>query len=117
MAGCLARGNSLVLQSTLCYRLSMQTRVFQLKLRRVNRGKVHRLETMQQAFTDAVRLHLDTAHTLLKPSVTSLHAACYHAARTRFPLPASTIQQARDKALAVYRSVQTKKSQGKKTTR
>jgi hypothetical protein len=98
MAGCLARGNSLVLQSTLCYRLSMQTRVFQLKLRTLNRGKASRLESMQQAFTDAVRLHLDTAHTLPQPAVNSLHAACYREACARFALPASTIQQARDQA-------------------
>jgi putative transposase len=95
----------------------MQTRVFQLKLRTLNRGKAHRLETMQQAFTDAVRLHLDTVYTLPQPSVNSLHAACYHAARERFPLPASTIQQARDKALAMYRSMQTRQRQGKHTTR
>jgi len=72
---------------------------------------------MQQASTDAVRLHLETAYTLPKPAVNSLHVACYHAAREHFPLPASTIQQARDKALAIYRSVQTRKRQGKKTTR
>jgi putative transposase len=95
----------------------MQTRVLQLKLRTVNRGKAQRLEVMQQAFTDAVRLHLATAYTLAKPSVTSLHVTCYRAARDRFPLPASTIQQARDKALAIYRGVQTRKRQGKKTSR
>jgi IS605 OrfB family transposase len=72
---------------------------------------------MQQAFTDAVRLHLDTARTLSKPSVNSLHGACYHTARERFPLPASTIQQARDKALALYRGVQTRARQGKKVSR
>jgi len=101
----------------LCYNISMQTRVFQLKLRTVNRGKAHRLETMQHAFTEAVRLHLDMAYTLAKPSVASLHTACYHTARERFPLPASIIQQARDKALAIYRGVQTRQRQGKKTSR
>ncbi len=95
----------------------MQTRVFQLKLRTLNRGKAQRLAAMQQAFTEAVRMHLTTAYTLPKPSVSSLHAACYHEARARFPLPASTIQQARDKALAIYRSVQTRQRQGKKTAR
>src|SRR5688500_324539 len=95
----------------------MQTRVFQLKLRTLNRKKAHRLEAMQQAFTDAVRLHLDTASALPKPSVSSLHTACYHVARNRFPLPSSTIQQARDKALAIYRGVQARKRQGKKTSR
>src|SRR5262245_2558291 len=72
---------------------------------------------MQHAFTEAVRLHLDTAHILPKPSVHSLHAACYHEARARFPLPASTLQQARDKALAIYRGAQTRKRQGKQTSR
>jgi IS605 OrfB family transposase len=95
----------------------MQTRVIQIKLRTVNRGKSKRLELMQQAFTDAVRLHLDTAFTISKPSVRSLHAACYHTSRERFALPASTIQQARDKALAIYRSAYATKRQGKKTSR
>ncbi len=95
----------------------MQTRVIQLKLRMLNRDKTHRLEIMQQAFTDAVRLHLDAAYTRPHPSVSSLHAACYRAARDRFPLPASIIQQARDKALAIYRGIQTRKREGKKTSR
>ena len=95
----------------------MQTRVFQLKLRTLNRGKASRLERIQQAFTDAVRLHLNTAYGLPQPSVHSLHAACYRQARARFPLPASTIQQARDKALAIYRGGQTRQRQGKKTAR
>jgi IS605 OrfB family transposase len=101
----------------LCYILSMQKRVFQLKLRTLNRAKAQRLDAMQQAFTDAVRLHLTIAWTLPKPSVNSLHAACYHVARSSFALPASIIQQARDKALAIYRSVRTRQRQGKKTTR
>jgi putative transposase len=95
----------------------MQTRVFQLKLKTLNRGKAQRLTALQHAFTEAVRLHLDTAYTLPKPSVASLHVACYRNARQRFALPASTIQQARDKALAIYRSVQTRKRQGKRTSR
>ncbi len=95
----------------------MRTRVFQLKLRILNRDKAQRLETMQHAFTEAVRLHLDAAWTLPKPSVSSLHTACYRPARARFPLPASIIQQARDKALAIYRGIQTRKRQGKKTSR
>lgn len=111
------QANSLVLPYFVCYTLSMQTRVLQLKLRTVNRGKAERLEAMQQAFTDAVGLHLDTAYTLPQPSVNSLHAACYHDARARFALPASTIQQARDKALAIYRGVQTRKRQGQHASR
>ena len=72
---------------------------------------------MQQTFTDAVRLHLDAAYSLSKPSVSSLHAACYREARKRFALPASTIQQARDKALSIYRSVQAKRRKHKKASR
>ena len=89
----------------------------QLKLRTVNRKKAERLEGMCQAFTSVVRLHLDAAYTLPKPSVSSLHTACYRIARDRFPLPASIIQQARDKALAIYRGIETRKRQGKKTSR
>ena len=74
---------------------------------------------MQQAFTDAVRLHLDVVYTLSKPSVSSLHAACYHAARDRFPLPASfpVIEQARDKALAIYRGIRARQTTGEEDLR
>lgn len=95
----------------------MQTRVLQLKLRRLNRGKAQRLEAMQHAFTEVVRLHLNAAYALPKPSVSSLHAACYQDARARFALPASVIQQARDKALAIYRRIQTRPRRERKTAR
>lgn len=88
----------------------------QLKLRTPNRTKTERLLNMQQTFTDAVRFHLDTAYSLAKPTVTSLHSACYRQARERFALPASTIQQARDKALSIYRSVRTIRRNGKKAS-
>ena len=42
--------------------------------------------------------------------------ACYRRARQRFPLPASTIQQARDKALSIYRSVQARRRKKHKTS-
>jgi IS605 OrfB family transposase len=71
---------------------------------------------MQQAFTDAVRLHLDAAYSCPTPTVSSLHAACYRDARERFALPASTIQQARDKALSIFRSVRTRRRNGRKTS-
>lgn len=94
----------------------MQTRVLQLKLRTANRDKARRLTDMQHAFTDAVRLHLGAACSLPKPSVSSLHAACYEQARKQFPLPASTIQQARDKALSIYRSVQARRRKKRKAS-
>ena len=100
----------------MCHDLSMQTRVLKLKLRTPNRDKANRLAHMQHAFTDAVRMHLDAACNLPKPSVSSLHAACYQQARQRFALPASTIQQARDKALSIYRSVQARRRKKRKTS-
>ena len=96
--------------------ISMQTRVLQIKVRTLNCGKTERLLQMQQAFTDAVRLHLDAAYAIPKPSVSSLHDTCYREARECFALPASTIQQARDKALSIYRSVQARRRQGKKAS-
>ena len=72
---------------------------------------------MQHAFTGAVRTHLDAAFGLAKPTVSSLHAACYRRARQRFPLPASTIQQARDKALSIYRSVQARRRRKRKASK
>ena len=94
----------------------MQTRVIKLKLRTPNRDKAKRLARMQHAFTDAVRMHLDAASNLPKPSVSSLHAACYKQARERFPLPASTIQQARDKALFIHRSVEARRRKKQKVS-
>ncbi len=88
-----------------------------MKIRTPNRGKAERLSHMHQAFTEAVRLHLDVAYSRPKPSVSSLHAACYRDARERFALPASTIQQARDKALSIYRSVRARRFRGKKAPR
>jgi putative transposase len=96
--------------------ISMQTRVLQLKIRTLNRGKAERLSHLQHAFTEAVRLHLEAASSCPKPSVSSLHAVCYREARERFSLPASTIQQARDKALSISRSVRARQCNGKKAS-
>ena len=82
----------------------MQAVVLKLKLRVVNRAKEARLLAMQRAFTGCARLHLGQAVSLQTTSANKLHHACYRAARESFPeLPASTVQQARDKALAMYR--------------
>ena len=94
----------------------MQTRVLELKLRTPNQRKARRLADMQNAFTGAVRMHLDAAFGIPKPTVSSLHTACYRRARQRFPLPASTIQQARDKALSIYRSVQARRRKKNKAS-
>lgn len=82
----------------------MQSVVLKLKLQVVNRAKEARLLTMQRAFTRCASFHLEQAVSLKTTSANKLHHACYRAARASFPeLPASTTQQARDKALAMYR--------------
>lgn len=82
----------------------MHTAVLKLKLRLVNRAKEMRLLGMQEAFTSCTRFHLEHAVSLKTTSAKTLHHACYRLARESFPeLPASTLQQARDKALAMYR--------------
>ena len=88
----------------------------QLKFRTLNRGKTRHLTYMQHAFADAARLHLRTAYDLPKPSVSSLHAACYRQAREQFPLPSSTIWQAKDKALSIYRSGQARRHKKRKAS-
>ena len=71
---------------------------------------------MQHAFTEAVRMHLDTAFGLPASTVSSFHTACYKQARQQYPLPASTIQQARDKALSIYRSVRARRHKKRKAS-
>lgn len=89
---------------------SMQTRVLKLKLRLLNRAKQDRLSDMQARFTDCVRHHLSHIHSNPQDaSVKGLHAACYPPCRSLYNLPASVVQQARDKALAMYRSYRAKK--------
>ena len=96
----------------------MQTRVLRIKLQVLNRAKEGQLLQMQAAFTGCVGLHLDILQTV--PGIKNaaqLHQACYRQARASFPLlPASTVQQARDKALAMFRGWQTKMKQRKKAS-
>src|SRR5437764_2442852 len=82
----------------------MQTVVVKFKLRMLNRAKYARLVELQSEFSACVRFHLERIVALKTTNVTEIHHACYREARERFQLPASTIQQARDKALAAYRS-------------
>lgn len=93
----------------------MQTRVLKLKLRRLNRAKTARLSALQIAFTEAVRFHLAVAVRLDTTSALQVHRACYAAARSQFALPASTLQQARDKALSAYRAYRVVTCKGRKT--
>mgnify|MGYP001598349263 CR=1 FL=1 len=81
----------------------MQTRVLKLKLRRLNRTKEQRLRRLQETFTDCARFHLNRVLALKTTSAIEVHRDCYSKARNLFKLPASTLQQSRDKALAVYR--------------
>lgn len=73
---------------------------------------------MQAAFTGCVGLHLNTLRAV--PGIKNaaqLHQVCYRQAREKFPLlPASTVQQARDKALAMFRGWQTKVKQRKRAS-
>ena len=82
----------------------MQVVVLKLKLQVVNRVKEARLLAMQEAFSRCTAFHLEQAVSLRTTSANRLHHACYRRARESFPeLPASMVQQARDKALAMYR--------------
>lgn len=99
-----------------CYIISMQTRVVKLKLRTLTRGKETRLSTMRNEFTEAVRFHLDVIVDLKTTTANRVHHACYAEARNRFALPSSTLQQARDKALSVYRSYLSRRKKGHKAS-
>jgi IS605 OrfB family transposase len=82
----------------------MSHAVLRIPLRTPNRTKADRLESMRAEFTDCVRFHLDRIEATGTTSTTALHRDCYRSARGRFRLPASTIQQARDKAIQARRS-------------
>jgi IS605 OrfB family transposase len=82
----------------------MQTVVLELKLRLLNRTKAVWLAKLADEFTACVRFHLGRILALGTTHATAVHRDCYRQARERFRLPASTIQQARDKALAAYRA-------------
>ena len=94
----------------------MQTRVLKFKLRPLNRNKEVRLRTLKDVFTEAVRFHIGVIASLKTTSSNRIHHACYSEARTRFPLPAATIQQARDKALSAYRSYLDRKKKGRRSS-
>ncbi len=75
-----------------------------IPIRTLNRSKAVRLDAMRDEFTACVRFHWGRIETLKTTNATEVHRDCYREARERFRLPASTIQQARDKAIAAYRS-------------
>jgi IS605 OrfB family transposase len=80
----------------------MGSAVLRIPIRTLNRGKATRLEALRSEFTGCVRLHLERI-AVVGTNATALHRDCYRAARARFRLPASTIQQARDKAIAAHK--------------
>jgi putative transposase len=82
----------------------MQTAVLKIPIRTPNRGKAQRLEALQAEFTGCVRFHLERIEATAITDTTALHRDCYREARERFRLPASTVQQARDKAMQAQRS-------------
>jgi putative transposase len=82
----------------------MQTIVLKLKLRLLNRKKAKRLLDLVDEYTNCVQFHLGFVLDLDSTNPTEIHRACYREARKRFSLPARMIQQARDKAIASYRS-------------
>jgi len=82
----------------------VQTRVLKLKCRTLNRAKAARVEALQAEFTACTVFHLDRIQALKTTSPTRVHQDCYRKARSRFALPASTLQRARDKAIAAQRS-------------
>jgi putative transposase len=82
----------------------MQTGVLKLKIRTLNRGKLERLLDMQTEFTACVQFHCERISILGTTNATEVHRDCYREARDLFRLPASTLQQARDKAIAATRS-------------
>lgn len=82
----------------------MQNGVLKIKLRPPNRAKAARLAALANEFTACVRFHWGRIAILETTNTMAIHRDCYREARERFRLPASTIQQARDKAVAAYRS-------------
>jgi IS605 OrfB family transposase len=81
----------------------MQTGVLKIKIRDLNRGKAARLSALADEFTECVRFHWSRIEVLKTTDTTLIHRDCYREARERYALPASTVQQARDKAVAAYR--------------
>jgi putative transposase len=83
----------------------MRIGVLKIKLRTPNLGKAELLTALADEFTACVRFHWERIAILETTNAAEVHRDCYKEARDRFPgLPASTLQQARDKAIAAYRS-------------
>lgn len=82
----------------------MSHAVLKVPIRTLNRSKSDRLEAMQSEFTGCVRFHLERIEVTGTTNTTALHRDCYREARDRFRLPASTVQQARDKAIQARKS-------------
>jgi hypothetical protein len=94
----------------------MQTVVLKIKLRTLNRAKAARLDLLVEEFTACVRFHWERIAILQTTDATEIHRDCYHQARDLFPdLPASTLQQARDKAGAAYRGYLNRKKRDRRT--
>jgi IS605 OrfB family transposase len=94
----------------------MQTVVLKIKLRTLNRAKAARLELLVDEFTACVCFHWERIAILQTTDATEIHRDCYHQARDLFPdLPASTLQQARDKARAAYRGYLNRKKHDRRT--
>lgn len=92
----------------------MQIGVLKIKIRTPNLGKAGRLATLADEFTACVRFHWGRIEVLKTTNVTEIHRDCYREARKLFRLPASTIQQARDKAVAAYRSYRERKKRDRR---
>ena len=93
----------------------MQIGVLRIKLRDPNLGKADRLAALAVEFTACVRFHWSRIEALKTTNTTEIHRDCYREARGRFRLPASTIQQARDKAVAAFRSYLERKKRDRRS--
>jgi IS605 OrfB family transposase len=93
----------------------MQTVVLKIKLRTLNRAKAARLELLVDEFSACVRFHWERIAIKKTTDATEIHRDCYREARDLFPdLPASTVQQARDKASAAYRGYLNRKKRDRR---
>lgn len=96
----------------------MQTRTIKLKLRHPNRRKEQRLLQLQEEFTNCARFHLEWIIRNNPKTPNQVHHGCYAEARRQFfRLPSSTLQQAKEKALAVWRSSKSLKRRGRCSSR
>jgi len=93
----------------------MSNAVLKIPIRTLNRAKASRIEMMRAAFTACVRFHRERIEATGKTGATALHRECYREARERFPLPASTIQQARDKAIQAHKGYRERRKHDPRT--